>query len=54
MDHAALVAGVAVDTRHWIGGQRVASAGPFTDISPIDETAIAEVASGQAAEAAPR
>ena len=26
MDHAAQVAGVAVDTRHWIGGQRVASA----------------------------
>jgi aminomuconate-semialdehyde/2-hydroxymuconate-6-semialdehyde dehydrogenase len=51
MDHAALVAGVAVDTRHWIGGQRVASAGTFTDISPIDETRIAEVASGQAAEA---
>ncbi len=51
MDHAALVAGVAVDTRHWIGGQRVASAGTFTDISPIDETPIAEVASGQAAEA---
>ena len=51
MDHAALVAGVAVDTRHWIGGQRVASAATFTDISPIDETRIAEVASGQAAEA---
>jgi aminomuconate-semialdehyde/2-hydroxymuconate-6-semialdehyde dehydrogenase len=51
MDHAAQVAGVAVDTRHWIGGQRVASAATFTDISPIDETPIAEVASGQAAEA---
>jgi aminomuconate-semialdehyde/2-hydroxymuconate-6-semialdehyde dehydrogenase len=51
MEHAALVAGVPVDTRHWIGGQRVASAGSFTDISPIDETPIAEVARGQAADA---
>jgi len=45
------VAGVEVDTRHWIGGQRVASAASFADISPIDETEIAQVARGQAAEA---
>jgi aminomuconate-semialdehyde/2-hydroxymuconate-6-semialdehyde dehydrogenase len=46
----AQVAGVDVDTRHWIGGQRVASAGTFTDISPIDETPLALVARGGAAE----
>ena len=40
------VAGVAVDTRHWIGGQRVASAAAFTDLSPIDERPLAEVARG--------
>jgi 5-carboxymethyl-2-hydroxymuconic-semialdehyde dehydrogenase len=45
------VAGVAVDTRHWIGGRRVGSSGTFTDISPIDEQPIAEVARGGAAEA---
>ncbi len=47
----ARVAGVAVDTRHWIGGRRVGSSGTFTDISPIDEQPIAEVARGGAAEA---
>jgi 5-carboxymethyl-2-hydroxymuconic-semialdehyde dehydrogenase len=46
------VAGVPVDTRHWIGGRRVGSAGTFTDVSPIDEAPIAEVARGGAAEAA--
>ena len=38
------VAGVEVDTRHWIGGQRVASAAAFTDLSPIDEQPLAAVA----------
>ena len=33
----ATVEGVEVDTRHWIGGERVASESTFTDISPIDE-----------------
>jgi aminomuconate-semialdehyde/2-hydroxymuconate-6-semialdehyde dehydrogenase len=33
----ATVEGVQVDTRHWIGGRRVASGESFTDISPIDE-----------------
>jgi aminomuconate-semialdehyde/2-hydroxymuconate-6-semialdehyde dehydrogenase len=43
------VEGVPVDTRHWIDGRRVA--GPtFTDISPIDEQPIAQVAAGTAAE----
>jgi aminomuconate-semialdehyde/2-hydroxymuconate-6-semialdehyde dehydrogenase len=46
----AYVAGVAVDTRHWIGGRRVASPATFTDVSPIDEEPIAEVARGGAAE----
>ena len=44
--HVARVAGVNVDTRHWIGGRRVASASAFTDISPIDEQPLAQVASG--------
>ncbi|RFU39644.1 aldehyde dehydrogenase family protein [Actinomadura logoneensis] len=47
----ATIAGVAVDTGHWIGGERVSSAGTFTDVSPIDERPLAEVASGGAAEA---
>ena len=37
---------MSVDTRHWIGGQRVASATTFDDISPIDETVIAKVHAG--------
>jgi 5-carboxymethyl-2-hydroxymuconic-semialdehyde dehydrogenase len=38
-----VVEGVTVDVRHWIGGERVASATTFADISPIDETEIAQV-----------
>lgn len=45
-EYQAEVEGVAVDTRHWIGGRRVASATTFTDISPIDEQSIAEVHAG--------
>ncbi|GAS88459.1 aldehyde dehydrogenase [Mycolicibacterium brisbanense] len=44
------VAGVRVDTRHWIGGRRVASSKTFTDISPIDEQPIAQVHAGGADE----
>ncbi len=44
--NTAIVEGVRVDTRHWIGGARVSSSRTFTDISPIDETAIAEIAAG--------
>ena len=44
------VAGVRVDPRHWIGGERVDSVGAFTDLSPIDGTALGEVARGGAAE----
>jgi 5-carboxymethyl-2-hydroxymuconic-semialdehyde dehydrogenase len=46
----ATVAGVEVDTRHWIGGRRVGSAVSFTDVSPIDERPIADVARGGEAE----
>jgi aminomuconate-semialdehyde/2-hydroxymuconate-6-semialdehyde dehydrogenase len=46
----ASVAGVEVDTRHWIGGRRVDSAATFTDVSPIDEQPIAEIARGTTAE----
>jgi aminomuconate-semialdehyde/2-hydroxymuconate-6-semialdehyde dehydrogenase len=45
------VGGVGVDTRHWIGGMRVASAATFDDVSPIDGAVIARVARGGAAEA---
>ncbi|MFE7760879.1 aldehyde dehydrogenase [Streptomyces sp. NPDC057438] len=44
------VAGVPVDTRHWIGGRRVASAETFTDVSPIDGRVLGEIARGGAAE----
>jgi aminomuconate-semialdehyde/2-hydroxymuconate-6-semialdehyde dehydrogenase len=50
MSEVAVVEGVAVDTRHWIGGQRVASPRTFTDVSPIDEQPLAEVATGGPAE----
>ncbi|MFD5654992.1 aldehyde dehydrogenase [Streptomyces sp. NPDC127039] len=46
------VAGVAVDTRHFIGGRRVASAGTFTDVSPIDGAALGEISRGTPTEAA--
>jgi acyl-CoA reductase-like NAD-dependent aldehyde dehydrogenase len=42
----ATVAGVEVDTRHWIGGRRVASRQTFEDVSPIDGGVVAEVARG--------
>ena len=45
------VAGVSVDTRHWIGGRRVASASTFADYSPIDGRALGEIARGGPAEA---
>jgi aminomuconate-semialdehyde/2-hydroxymuconate-6-semialdehyde dehydrogenase len=46
----ATVEAVAVDTRHWIGGQRVESETTFSDISPIDEQLIAEISAGSAME----
>ncbi len=53
MTHPALTAeveGVTVDLRHWIGGERVASTRTFADISPIDETELAQVHAGGSAE----
>ncbi len=44
------VAGVRVDPRHWIGGERVASADTFDDLSPIDGSLLGQVARGQQAE----
>ncbi|MCT2584550.1 aldehyde dehydrogenase [Actinophytocola gossypii] len=49
--HTATVASVPVDTRHWIGGARVASGGWFADHSPVDGSLLAEVARGGALEA---
>ncbi|MFD8717089.1 aldehyde dehydrogenase [Streptomyces sp. NPDC059629] len=51
MSYNTIVAGVSVDTRHWIGGERVASAETFTDHSPIDGQPIGEIARGGPAEA---
>lgn len=42
----ASVAGVEIDTRHFIGGARVASATTFPDHSPIDGALLAEIARG--------
>jgi acyl-CoA reductase-like NAD-dependent aldehyde dehydrogenase len=46
----ASVEGVGIDTRHWIGGHRVGSAGTFTDVSPVDERPVAQIARGAGAE----
>jgi len=46
----ATVEGVEVDTRHWIGGERIPSQMTFTDISPIDEQPLAEISAGSAPE----
>ena len=51
MSEVAVVEGVPVDTRHWIGGQRVASSGTFTDISPVDDQLLGQMAAGGKAEA---
>lgn len=40
------VEGVEVDTRHWIGGERVSSASVFDDISPIDESVLGQISAG--------
>jgi 5-carboxymethyl-2-hydroxymuconic-semialdehyde dehydrogenase len=45
------VAGVTIDTRHWIGGQRVASADTFNDLSPIDGSVLGEISRGTPPEA---
>jgi aminomuconate-semialdehyde/2-hydroxymuconate-6-semialdehyde dehydrogenase len=48
--HRIEVAGVAVDTRHYIGGQRVASVETFTNTSPIDGSFLGEISRGGALE----
>lgn len=40
------VAGVNVDTRHWINGARVASSESFADYSPIDGAHLADISRG--------
>jgi len=50
MDARTTVEDVEVSTLHWIGGERIESAGAFADISPIDETLVARVARGGAKE----
>jgi len=40
------VAGVTVDTRHFINGKRVASDDTFTNTSPIDGSNLGEIARG--------
>lgn len=49
--HQVELAGLTVDTRHSIGGQRVASAETFESISPIDGTVLAHISRGGAGEA---
>ncbi|MBU6214024.1 MAG: aldehyde dehydrogenase [Actinomycetales bacterium] len=46
----ATVAGVEIDTRHFIGGARVSSATTFADHSPIDGAHLADFARGGSAE----
>lgn len=45
------IAGVDIDTRHWIGGQRIASPETFDDVSPVDGRVLGQVARGGRAEA---
>ena len=45
------IEGVRVSGDHWIGGRRVSSAETFTDISPIDERPLGEIARGGEREA---
>lgn len=44
------IAGVEIDTRHYIGGQRVASATTYTNTSPIDGSFLGEISRGGAEE----
>ncbi|MEO8348384.1 MAG: aldehyde dehydrogenase family protein, partial [Acidobacteriota bacterium] len=46
MTTVASIAGVEVSPLHFIGGERVGSAATFEDVSPIDETVLAEIARG--------
>jgi 5-carboxymethyl-2-hydroxymuconic-semialdehyde dehydrogenase len=42
----AVIEDVVVPTDHWIGGERLTSSDAFPDVSPLDETVLAEVARG--------
>ena len=48
--HQVRLAGLTVDTRHAIGGERVASTGTFESVSPIDGAVLAHIARGGAVE----
>lgn len=52
MEEHATVAGVRVDTRHFIDGERIGSGSTFPDHSPIDGSLLARVARGGEREAA--
>lgn len=45
------IEGLEVPTDHWIGGERAGSSATFQDVSPIDESVLAEVARGTAEDA---
>ena len=49
--HTISVAGVEVDTRHWIGGERIASAETFEDVSPVDGALLGHISRGGQREA---
>lgn len=49
--NTATVAGVEVSTDHWIGGRRVSSSERFENLSPVDGSHLADVASAGKAEA---
>jgi len=49
--NTATVAGVEVSTDHWIDGRRVPSVDRFDNLSPVDGSHLAQVASGGQAEA---
>ncbi len=50
MTALAMVAGVEVSPDHFIGGERVSSTETFADLSPIDESHLADIARGGQAE----
>jgi len=51
--HQVRLAGLTVDTRHVIGGERVASESTFESVSPVDGAVLAHVARGGARRGSP-
>jgi len=45
------IAGVDIDSRHWIGGTRVASDSTFDTVSPVDGTVLGQISRGGKLEA---